>query len=673
MKRFQRNVDGFYDVENQLPRYLREIADEQFERARAERKRIDGRRAAEKHAEQKRAYFLDAIGGLPEEQCELRSKQTGKLRREGYDVETIVFESLPNFHVTANVYVPRRNKNEDGENEEYPGVLFCCGHSDKGKGSHLYQRACIDLVRNGFVVFAIDPLGQGERHQFYNPETRELPRRNTTEHTYLNQQCAFAGANVARYMVWDGIRALDYLEGRPDVDSNRLGVTGNSGGGLQTAYLMLVEDRIDAAVPCCFVTSKEEYMETGQGQDGEQILYRAIDRGPRYDDFLSAFAPKPTLVGAARSDFLPIEGVRQTYERAQSVYEHYNTEEAIDIAVADETHGFSPHLREAMVNWFRVHLRGKTPDFRTRAPETDDPTDLHCTSTGEVLADFTNETTVTELTREYIAANVSHAATPPQVSDVEQYAKEMRKRVIQRFDLDRNRPTLNPRHYETETVDGITWEKVFFPTERDPTVVVTGIIAHASDGHKANNDPLVLLYERGTDEVADRVDEIQNLVDEYGTVLTLDPRGIGAVCARDVNTPLMNGGEYDDYHGTKNKLAADAMMMGTSLLSMQVFDVTRGCEYLCDRLGDGGDVAVEGHGSMAIHALLTAVATPTVRMLSLVNPAPSFYERATTPDTTIDHGLTVHDVVGTVDIPQLLPALYDREIRWTGVDPSQYL
>lgn len=673
MKCFQRNVDGFYDVEDQIPRYLREIADEQFERARAERKRIDGRRAAEKHAEQKRAYFLDAIGGLPEERCELRSERMGELRREDYNVETIVFESLPNFHVTANVYVPRRSEDEDEEDEVYPGILFCCGHSDSGKGSHIYQQACIDLVRNGFVVFAIDPLGQGERHQFYDPETGEIPRRNTSEHTYLNQQCAFAGANVARYMVWDGIRALDYLERRPDVDSDRLGVTGNSGGGLQTAYLMLVEDRIDAAVPCCFITSKEAYMETGQGQDGEQILYRAIDRGPRYDDFLSAFAPKPTLIGAARSDFLPIEGARRTYERARSVYGHYDSEEAIDITVADETHGFSPHLREAMVNWFRVHLRGETSDFRTGSPETDDPTELHCTSSGEVRADFPDETTVTELTREYIAANVSHAATTPEVSDVQRYAEEMRKRVVRRFDLDRNRPTLHPRRYESETVDSITWEKVFFPSERDPTVVVTGIVAHAGNDPDANDDPLVLLYEAGTDDVADRTDEIRNLVADHGTVLVFDPRGVGAVRARDVNTPLMNGGEYADYHGTKNKLAADATMMGTSLLSMQVFDVTRGCEYLRDCLGDAVDVAVEGHGSMAIHALLTAVATPSVRTVSLVNPAPSFYETATTPGTTIDHGLTAHGVVGTVDIPQLLPALHDREIRWTSAEPSQYL
>ncbi|WP_223301990.1 S9 family peptidase [Haladaptatus sp. R4] len=510
MKRFQRNIDGFYDVENQLPRYLRAVAEEGFERARTERREIDGRQAAMADADRKRAYFLDAIGGLPDERCELRAERTGRLRRDGYDVENVVFESLPDFHVTANVYVPREARDErtdesSGEREDgnraFPGVLFFCGHSDLGKGAAVYQQVCIDLVRNGFVVLAIDPLGQGERHQFYDPETGELPRRNTTEHTFLNQQCTFAGANVARYMVWDGIRALDYLERRPDVDSDRIGVTGNSGGGLQTAYLALVEDRIDAAVPCCFITSKRAYMDTGQGQDGEQIIHRAIDRGPRYDDFLSAFAPKPVLVGAARSDFLPIEGARRSYERARSVYEQYDREDAIDIAVADDTHGFGPTLREATVNWFREHLRNETPDFRTDSPEPNDSEELHCTAAGEVKAEFPDETTVTALNRAYIAANAPDAATRPEVSDADRYAREMRERVRQRFDLDCRRPALHPRRYETERADGITWEKVFFPTERDPTVVVTGIVARADDGLEASGDPLLLLYERGTDDV----------------------------------------------------------------------------------------------------------------------------------------------------------------------------
>ncbi|WP_245800181.1 alpha/beta hydrolase family protein [Haladaptatus litoreus] len=578
----------------------------------------------------------------------------------------VLFESLPGFHVSANIYLPQSDV--AGGSNKYPGVLFFCGHSDLGKGSHLYQQVCIDLVRNGFVVLAIDPLGQGERHQFYDPKTGEIPRRNTTEHTYFNQQCAFAGGNVARYMIWDGIRALDYLTNRPEVDSERVGVTGNSGGGLQTAYLMLVDDRIDAAVPCCFITSKEEYMKTGQGQDGEQILYRAIDRGPRYDDFLSAFAPKPVLVGAAQSDFLCVEGAHRSYERARSVYGHYGRQEAIDITIADDTHGFSPHLREGAVNWFREHLQDRAPDFQTGSPRTQDPEDLWCTAAGEVRAEFHDETTATDLIRSYISTRTPDTGSTSEITDIDRYTDEMRKTVVKQFDLNRHRPTLYPRHYDKETVDGVTWEKVFFRSECDPTVIVTGIEARVED--EDVDTPLVLLYEHGTDEVEARESEIKDLVTEHGFVLAFDPRGVGAVRARDVNTPLMNGGNYDDYHGTKDKLTSDAIMLGTSLVALQVFDLTRACDYLRDRFGTDANLAIEGHGSMAAHTLLTAVTTPSLRTVSLVNPLPSFRELAITREMDIDHGLTIHGIIGRFDIPQLLPALHDREIRCTGAGSS---
>lgn len=682
MKSFDQNVDGYYDIENQLPRYLRERAEEQFEQAQAERRRIDDVAAAEDYAQQIRANFIDALGGLPESTESLNAERTGTLERDGYTIEMVVFESLPGFHVTSNLYLPaaaRVDEHEtndgNGTNGAYPGILLLCGHTGVGKAAPVYQQVCVDLARNGFVVLAIDPLGQGERHQFYDPETGELPRENTIEHTYLNQQCTFAGANVARYFVWDGMRALDYLIDRPEVDPERIGATGNSGGGTQTGYLMLVDDRVDAAAPCCFITSKEDYMETGQAQDGEQIIYRAIDRGPRYDDFLTAFAPKPVLVGAARSDFLCLEGVERTVKRARRVYDLYDGEDVLQLAIANETHGFSPYLRESTVNWFRNHLTGKTPDFETDDPPTEDPEDLRCTVDGEVLAAYSDETTITDLNRAYIERTMPNTGTAPEVSDREAYARSTRETVVGTFNLDKERCDLYPRHYDTETVDGITWEKTFFFSERDPPVIVTGVVAHDDDGDDDRN-PLVLLYDDGTDEVPTRKSEIANLVADHGVVLAFDPRGVGAVQSRDVNTPLMNGGKYRDYHGTIDKLASDALMLGTSLVALRTYDVLRACDYVRNKVSSDGvgdvDLSIEGHGTRAYLALLAAVADPSLRSITLTDPVDSFYDRAMVRERTVDHSQTVHGVVGTCDIPQLLPALSDRSITWKGADPTNY-
>lgn len=644
MKGFQQNVDGYYDVENQLPQYLRRVAERQFEAAERARERIDSREALNAHRDRMREVFFEALGGLPE-RTELNPVCTGTLHRDGYVVENVVFESRPRFHVTSNLYLP------ENRNGSVPGVLFFCGHADIGKAAGLYQQACIDLARDGFAVLAVDPLGQGERHQFYDPETGETPRRNTTEHTYIGHRCTLSGENVARYFVWDAIRALDYLASRPEIDADRIGATGNSGGGLQTAYLMLATDRLAAAMPCCFITSKEDYMKTGQAQDAEQIIPDAIRRGPRYDDFLTAFAPRPVRIGAAQSDFLCIEGAHRSYERARDAYALYDATDAIDLVVSDTTHGLTPTLREAMVDWFRVHLRDDSPDFETTDPETETPDSLHCVMNGEVNDAYPNERHVVD----FIRQRVRNPTDPADVNG--DYATDMRNRVRERFDLDRSSPRLFPRTIESEKQAGLVWEKEFFRSE--PNVVTTGIVVQSKN---PPDEPTILLLDRGTDDLPDYRMDVASMARERGLVLVFDPRGVGGVRARDINTPLANGGEYYDVHGTEYKLASDALMLGTSLVALRVFDVLRAGEYLRNRLGDV-PLGIVGAGTGAIHALYAAVADPLFQSL-LIEDVSAFHERATR-EIPVDPSLNIYDVVGELDVPQLLPALADRDVERT--------
>lgn len=665
---FGENLDGYYDVGDQLPRRLRKRASEHFEAERAHKETVRTVDAHERHVERVRETFLKEIGGLPDERTPLNADSVGTLERDGYSIEKVVFESLPGFHVTGNCYRPEG----DGP---FPAVLFLCGHSAAAKASAGYQRACIELAHNGFVVLSIDPIGQGERVQSHDPETGTNARQTIREHTYLGQQCAVAGANLARYVIWDMVRALDYLESRTDVDESRLGATGNSGGGMQTGFLMLVDDRLDAAVPCCFVTSREEYMKTGQAQDGEQIVHRAIERGPNYDDFVSAFAPKPALIGSAQSDFLCIEGSRKTLERARSAYALYDRPENVDIAVSDRTHGLTPPLREAMVNWFREHLRNEEPDFRTDEPPVEDEADLLCTDAGQVHGEFVDETHVVECNENWIHERYGDARTAPPVDDRNAYADRLRRVVRERLDLDRPRTPFHPRCIDTEVSDahGVRWEKVFFYGE--PDVLVSGILAEALEPSETVR-PTIVMPDRGTDEFPEHEERIAALARDRGVAMAFDPRGVGAVRARDVNTPLANGGEYFDYHGTEYKLGSDALMLGTSLFGMRVYDVLRAREYLVDRVEDDGTGAegygLDGTGVGALHALYAAVAEPRFESLRLADLPYSFYEIATDREFEIDFRLRVHGLVGTCDVPQLLPALADCDVVWKGADPERF-
>lgn len=668
MNGFKRNVDGYYDVADQLPRYLRGMADQQLAAGNKERQEFRSRTALESHSTRMRSAFFEVLGGLPDERTDLNPECTGTLEREGYTIEKIVFESRPSFHVTTNCYLP------DGVDRmgEVPGVLFFCGHADVGKAAGLYQQACIDLARDGFCVLSVDPLGQGERHQFYDPETGDAPRRNIHEHSYIGHQCALAGENVANYFVWDCIRSLDYLASRPEVDDDRIGATGNSGGGLQTAYLMLADDRLAAAMPCCFITAKEDYMKTGQAQDAEQILYKAIERGPRYDDFLTAFAPRPVRIGAAQSDFLCIEGAHHSYERAQEAYALFDATEAIDLVDSPGTHGLSETLRESMVNWFRLHLRGDEPVFETTDPEIESPETLQCLSDGEVNAAFPGERNVIDFTRDRVRARDPEA--PAAVDGP--YSTAMRERVRDRFDLDRETCRPFPRSIEREEDRALVWEKVFFRSE--PDIVTTGIVARTSREDDVS-EPTIVLLDRGTNEIDAYRSDVSELAHEKGFVLVFDPRGVGGVRARDVNTPLANGAEYYETHGTEYKLASDALMCGTSLVALRVFDLLRAGEYLRNRC-DATELGIVGAGTGAIHALYGAVADPSFRSIRVEN-VPAFHERATerrvapqtgrseapraASKTKHDHGLKMNGVVGECDIPQLLPALADRDIEVT--------
>lgn len=192
----------------------------------------------------------------------MNARITGKIERAQFVVEKLIYESLPNFPVTAACYVP------NGIKERTPTVILVCGHWDAGKSQSTCQSVCIDLANNGFIVLAIDPLGQGERAQYFENGQRVVGSA-VYEHIHGELQFFLQGASIARHFIWDVIRGIDYLETRPDVDASRIGLAGNSGDGTQTCPLMMSEPRLAAAMPCTFVMSLEIYFRTGQAQDSE--------------------------------------------------------------------------------------------------------------------------------------------------------------------------------------------------------------------------------------------------------------------------------------------------------------------------------------------------------------------------------------------------------------------
>lgn len=374
-------------LRSMVDRYLTGVAQESWKQRAAAIAAIRTPEQVRARQQYVREKFIELLGGFPEK-TPLNPRIAGGFTREGYRVEKLIYESLPKLYVTADVYVPTTGQ------RPYPAVLGVAGHTDAGKASAIYQRGWIAMAKRGFLVLAFDPPSQGERVQCYD---RELGRSRvgtvTAEHTNVGLQCILTGSNLAQYIVWDGIRGIDYLLTRGDVDPKRLAVAGNSGGGMQSAYLAVVEPRLAAAAPSCYLTSSEKLWRDLTPQDAEQNVIGLLAAGLDLMDFPLAFAPRPFQFLTAIRDFFPIAGARDSYAEARRTYAIMGQPDRVDFFEYDDGHGWSKPRREATYRWFQKWLnnrpndQGAEPEF-----ETEPESNLWATPTGQLATSLKGET-----------------------------------------------------------------------------------------------------------------------------------------------------------------------------------------------------------------------------------------------------------------------------------------
>jgi dienelactone hydrolase len=326
--------------------------------------------------QERREAFLSALGGLPA-RTPLNARTTGELTFTDYRLEKIIFESQPGLHVTGTLYLPLTPG-------PHPAVVHPTGHSENAKARDLYQRASIVLAKNGVACLCYDPIGQGERRQFF--EANGKPSFGTTgEHAVMDVSCSLVGTNVARYMIWDGMRAVDYLQARPDIDPARIGAAGISGGGTLSAYLSALDERIAAAAPGCYLTGFRRLLETIGPQDAEQNLFGQITRGLDHGDYVMLRAPRPTLIMAATKDYFDILGAWHLFRQSKRFYTRLGFSERVDLIEPDTTHGFPTEMRVGATRWMRRWFLGSdTPVTETEFPVLNDD-QLRCTPDGQVL------------------------------------------------------------------------------------------------------------------------------------------------------------------------------------------------------------------------------------------------------------------------------------------------
>ncbi len=391
---------------NRFPRMVQEYfvarvrrCEQLGEQARA---KLQTRADAEAYVQRVREKIRQCFGPLPEKTL-LNPRVTGTVEREAYRIEKVIFESRPGFLVTANLYVPK------GRPFPLPGVVGTCGHSSNGKAAEPYQSFAQGLARLGYVVLIYDPIGQGERLQYTDENLRSRVGAGVNEHLLAGNQQFLVGEFLGTWRAWDGIRALDYLLSREEVDPQHVGVTGNSGGGTMTTWLCGVEQRWTMAAPSCFVTTFRRNLENELPADTEQCPPRALALGLDHQDFLAALAPKPVILLGKEQDYFDVRGTQAAYERLKRIYRLLGAEENVALFIGPGYHGYSRENRLAMYRWFNRAVGWPEPEAEPEIVLEKDET-LWCTPRGQVAE--LGSRAVFSFTREKSQALAAHRGKP---------------------------------------------------------------------------------------------------------------------------------------------------------------------------------------------------------------------------------------------------------------------
>ena len=649
---------------NRYPRMVHEWYVDQVRRIERRRltrlERLQSREDAEQYVRSVRGRVRRSFGPEPR-RTPLKPQVTGVVERDGYKIENVIFESRPGFPVTANLYLPT------GVDRPVPGVVGTCGHSTNGKAAEAYQSFSQGLVKLGYVCLIFDPLGQGERLQYLNDELGSDVGVGVREHLYAGNQQFLVGEFLGSWRAWDGIRALDYLLSRPEVDANHVGVTGNSGGGTMTTWLCGVESRWTMAAPSCFVTSFRRNLENELPADTEQCPPRALALGLDHEDFIAAMAPKPVILLAKERDFFDVRGTEEAYERLRRLYGLLGHEENIELFVGPTTHGYSIENREAMYRWFN-RATGVSDAEEEPSLEIEDDETLWCTPDGQVGAiegtrsvfDFTRELageqaeSRPEVTGDALADAIREVLQiPERPSDPPDYR-------IYRSLGSRDYPSSSAIAYSVETEPGIhaivyrmteeRWQsRPPQPSEDAKSAIL--YVAHRSSDVELRDEPLIR-------------DVIEANPDT--PLYTCDVRGIGEsqpdTCGPDSFLTPYGSDYFYSIHG---------IMLDRPYAGQKTLDVLRVLDWLAS-IGHR-DVHVVGNGWGAIPATFASVLSDTVGRVTLKHALTSYHDVATSESYSWPLAALPPDILRRFDLPDCYRELQrSKELNqlepWSAAD-----
>lgn len=612
----------------QMISYLDGIAKTQLDARHAAVVQIKTRGDADRRKGEVREKILSLIGGLPERKGPVAVKTFGTVSADGFRVEKIAYESLPGFWVTADLYVPATGTGP------FPAIVLPPGHGAGGKTENWSWGG--NFARNGMIALAYDPVGQGERLQYYDDAQKKSFIGNPTgEHGEANIGPMLIGDDIARYMVNDAMRGVDYLVARKDVDGARIGAFGCSGGGTSTAYFAALDDRVKVAATACYITSFNELLPSPTGaQDAEQSIPHFIEQGMDFADWVEAFAPKPYAVVSTMDDMFPFAGAKQTVDEVKGFYGLYNSSDNIQWITGPGGHGNLGPVSPAIMAFFTKNLKGsaETPTFTAlRAAQT---SDMIVTPTGQVSTEIKGSETVYSLNRKRAESLMAPQVILKSKNDATKLQSQLRKDIRALTGAVVEPGAAHPEVTTKSTVQREGYHIETISMKSDGGMEVSGIVAIPDKG--IQHVGILMMDSQSTDVLAVPGGDVDLFAKAGRLVMVLEARP----------TPPGTESIKSPYLGPFNLLSLRAFLVGKSIIGLRIDDAIRAVDWLAARKDvSPSAITVYGNGSLGMAALHAAVLDDRIAEVIVENTLTSYRMIVDQP---------VHRNVSEVVIPGVL-------------------
>ncbi|GJM29494.1 MAG: hypothetical protein DHS20C17_21290 [Cyclobacteriaceae bacterium] len=555
--------------------------------------------------------------------------KTGVIQKDGYRIEKLYYESLPGLYVAANLYVP------DDIKKKAPAILYVCGHAHNQK--YNYQAHAKSFAQNGFVCLIIETIQRGE------VKGEHLGVYELGWFQWYSQ-----GYNPAGVEVWNGIRGLDLLCQMPEVDQDKLGVTGISGGGSQSWYLPAIDRRIKAAAAVA-----------GAGSLEGQICQRTIDDhcdcmmpintySIDFSDVGAQIAPRPFMIAQTNRDlYYSIEAVRTLYDKIKPIYNYYGAPENIRMEEAGGGHsyGSNEEFRPVILSFFLKELMGKEV-----SAESIGTVDIEKELPVEALTAYVEGPPADDRTKT-IQDTFVNLAKAPEITSIEQL-NNYRKEVLdflkdKTFGAFPKQPAPLDIRLEFQANRG-RQDYSFVPEEG------WRLKLSLRRNYPENGKTPVLLVLKSPNE--EQWASLSMTYGVQGKVAIFEARGIG---------------ETGWAPSLQWYVRRSSAWTGRTVASMRVYDLLRCLEALREIPGvDPDKIRIAARGEMTAVASYAALLDGNVQTLILKDP-PATQNAPSQPDGT-GESIEMLNCLQITDLPQVTGLHFPKEVVAIGELPSSY-